>query len=570
MNESMNHEEQTVSKDTSRMIGVAVGVLVLIGVVFLLFNFKKHSQVSQGNEPTFTLPGPLLSKDTVDYSSFQELPTLNWNPNRGILIEDLQVEPEAVSTTSGELPEPLPWFYFSPNVAKVSPTSMANEYQLLEREPFNDYAWYTKAGERYLFKDGEPYNGWYHTRFGALRHYQDGAFDGMYISHENLPRFQARRERLQTMVPQVRPKFFFIEQSGEGQVTAKPEPVSYPVLYKNPERIILSTPPGMEGMTLVDTTETYADMPMEIVEEVTVDETAWVHAYIGYEELGWLPKDDTFTDYVQTYYSERELLDTIEAIAWEEIEQIAARVGVSFINNETMAQVDVNNQAFFPASTQKIFVLGELYHQYSTGELSPDTEVILTNADKVPGAGIIQEHADGTVFTLDELVNLVAIYSDNTAANMLIDAVGGGEVINPSMQGHGFYDTEVTGKYYHDGTWFSTTPHDAARFFALLHNNELNGEPWDELLIEKFQMNTHTFLRTNIWGDTYSWNKSGLGGTEQNDVATFVTPYGSYSLAVYTAEPAYYGAIPAQVAQLSSRIHEAFNTVRSNLWLTVE
>ena len=311
---------------------------------------------------------------------------------------------------------------------------------------------------------------------------------------------------------------------------------------------------------------------MEVVEEVQTYRGTWLHVYIGYDELGWIAKDTTRTDYVPTYYSERELLDEIEYAVMDELQYVDARIGVSFINNETMSQISVQDQSFFPASTQKIYVLGELYHQYKKGILDPyESYVTLYDEDKVPGAGIIQSYPAGSTFAVDELVDLVGIYSDNTAANLLIDTVGGGDTINPHMQNLGLVGTSLYGKYYGgENTYFATTPSDAAKYFALLYNNRVNGEPWDEQLIEKFYLNSHTFLRTLIGGDTRSWNKSGLGSTEQNHVATFVTPYGSYSLAIYTAEPANRDYVAQQIGEISLRVHDIFNELRSQLWITVE
>ena len=90
------------------------------------------------------------------------------------------------------------------------------------------------------------------------------------------------------------------------------------------------------------------------------------------------------------------------------------------------------------------------------------------------------------------------------------------------------------------------------------------------MYIEKLYQNSHNFLRQFIPYTTTGWNKSGLGDPEQNDVATFVTPYGSYSLAVYTEAPWNYSAVGTQMGNLSLRIHEVFNELRLQLWVTVE
>ncbi len=465
----------------------------------------------------------------------------------------------------------LPWFYGSPEVEPVAERSLAQRAPLVHEESLNGFSWRKQGDEVILYQFDSPFTGFHATQFGGWNYFVDGVMQEYYIPLKTTKERLYNRKIMTDLVPIVRPNYIFVEPVGNYAQLIDVKPVSYSILYKDTDNLILTAPPLTKNSRLLTTTEDFYEIPMDVFEEVTTFEGTWLHVYIGYDELGWIKKDDTGEEYVRAYYSEREMLDTIQQVLEEEISMIDARVGASFVNNETMSQISVNNQIFFPASTQKIYVLGELYHQYATGELDPyESTRVLYDSDKVPGAGILQGYAAGSVFTLDELVNLVVTISDNTAANMLIDTVGGGEVINPHIHQMGLYDTYVTGKYYGGDTYFTTTPEDAARYFALLYNNQVNGEPYDEQLIAKFSMNTHNFLRNYIWGDTTSWNKSGLGGTEQNDVATFVTPYGSYSLAVYTAEPLNYSAISSQVGALSLRVHDVFNEIRSQLWVTYE
>lgn len=463
-----------------------------------------------------------------------------------------------------------PWFYGSPNVEDVSEHSKAQRAPLISEESVNAFTWHDMDGQLRLFQEGKPYTGFHGTRFSGWRYFIDGKMQEFQISYTIAKQMAINRQIISDLTPLRQPNVIYFEPTGGYTQFSRIIPVNYPILYKNEEALILTSPPGTKDSRLKTTTDNFYEIPMDVVEEVTTYDGTWLHVYVGYDELGWIKKDDTRTDYVPTYYSERDMLDAIAAVLEEQISYIDARVGASFVNNETMSQISVNNQVFFPASTQKIYVLGEVYRQYALGELNPyETYVTLTNADKVPGAGIIVGYPEGSVFSVDELVNLVVIYSDNTAANLLIDLVGGGDVLNPHVHQLGLYDTYITGKYYSDSTYFTTTPADAARYFALLYNDQLNGEPYDEQLINKFALNTHTFLRMYLW-DVNSWNKSGLGGTEQNDVATFVTPYGSYSLAVYTAEPWYYDGIGEQVGSLSVHVHDTFNAQRALLWETVE
>ena len=576
--------------DRQRILLMVLSSFVIL--CLLLWFFVSLTGVNQfiHKEDQFSIKEPLSSPRGPNLSRYRPLRQVLFDKDMRILVDQLKQDKVNVGVSNrsnepllsevvekeehqveSELPEVIPWFYYSPNVARVSPTSLANRYQLLSKESINDFSWYHKGDQMYLFQFNQPYTGWHNLTFEGWRYFDKGLATDKVISLQESLRLNLQRNIMEELMPNSRQRTAYLLPEGQYATNTRIVPVNYSILYKNQQSMILTSPPGTKGSALLTTTENFYDMPMEVIEEVTTFNGVWLHVYIGYDELGWIKKDSQYNDYVLTYYSERELLDTMEAVLEEEASQMDARVGASFVNNETMSQISYNNQIFFPASTQKIYVLGELYHQYKTEVLSPDTLVTLYDEDKVPGAGIIQTYPNGSQFSLDELVDLISFYSDNTAANLLIDTVGGGEVINPHIHQMGLYDTYIQGKYYQGaGSWFTTTPADAALFFAYLSNNQVNGEPWDGMLIDKFIMNGHSFLRTYIGGETLSWNKSGFGETERNDVASFVTAYGDYSLAVYTAEAYNYDLIAEQMAMLSVRIHDTFNEIRSKLWMTVE
>lgn len=554
-------------------LGLAGGLLLLF---IITLYFIGHSSLSGSKSPVKD-PAPLgqinlMSNDGKLVASVREEKTNVGIANRSQEPLMDKVAAEDDSQTRKNLPDPLPWFYFSPQVALDSPKSLLNRERLVERMSLNDFAYYQVKDQMLLYQGGKPFTGFYNTDFDGWHYYKEGVQEAYRLSSVDSQRLMQERKIMADLTPLIRRNYFFVKAPGANAYLMDSKRVSDQILYKNTQQVILSAPPGAQNSYILATTENFYDIPMEVVEEVQTYRGTWLHVYIGYDELGWIAKDTTRTDYVPTYYSERELLDEIEYAVMDELQYVDARIGVSFINNETMSQISVQDQSFFPASTQKIYVLGELYHQYKKGILDPyESYVTLYDEDKVPGAGIIQSYPAGSTFAVDELVDLVGIYSDNTAANLLIDTVGGGDTINPHMQNLGLVGTSLYGKYYGgENTYFATTPSDAAKYFALLYNNRVNGEPWDEQLIEKFYLNSHTFLRTLIGGDTRSWNKSGLGSTEQNDVATFVTPYGSYSLAIYTAEPANRDYVAQQIGEISLRVHDIFNELRSQLWITVE
>lgn len=77
------------------------------------------------------------------------------------------------------------------------------------------------------------------------------------------------------------------------------------------------------------------------------------------------------------------------------------------------------------ASLIKLPVMIEAYRQAEAGTLSLDDKVTLTDDDKVPGAGILTKHfSEGASFPLRDAIQLMIVYSDNTATNLVLDKIG--------------------------------------------------------------------------------------------------------------------------------------------------
>ena len=76
------------------------------------------------------------------------------------------------------------------------------------------------------------------------------------------------------------------------------------------------------------------------------------------------------------------------------------------------------------ASMFKLFVLGALAHQIAAGRVSWHQELTVTDAQKSPGSGTLQNVPDGTRVSVRQTAAKMIAISDNTAADMLIDLVG--------------------------------------------------------------------------------------------------------------------------------------------------
>jgi beta-lactamase class A len=115
------------------------------------------------------------------------------------------------------------------------------------------------------------------------------------------------------------------------------------------------------------------------------------------------------------------------------------------------------------ASLIKIAVMVETYQQAVEGKVCLTDRVILHDADKVPGSGILTEHfSDGTTISLRDAVRLMIAISDNTATNLVLDKVGIREV-NKRMESLGLPNTRINAKSFRASTT-SVAPERSKKF----------------------------------------------------------------------------------------------------------
>jgi len=104
-------------------------------------------------------------------------------------------------------------------------------------------------------------------------------------------------------------------------------------------------------------------------------------------------------------------------------QQFGARLGVYILDTQTGHTVAYRaDERFAYASTYKVLIAGVLLRTDSDAELAH--VVTYTEADLQSYAPITSKHV-ATGMTVNELIAAALQYSDNTAANLLLDRVGG-------------------------------------------------------------------------------------------------------------------------------------------------
>ncbi|MBX3209626.1 MAG: serine hydrolase [Labilithrix sp.] len=141
-----------------------------------------------------------------------------------------------------------------------------------------------------------------------------------------------------------------------------------------------------------------------------------------------------------TYKEERLELETIARRFEGTLGLCSARI------DAPDAVLEVGGDEVFPAaSVIKIALALEVFCQVEEGALALGERVALKTSDKVIGAGVLAELAEGISPTVGDLVYLAMAISDNTAANLLIERVGSYSV-NARLSALGLKKTRLSGK----------------------------------------------------------------------------------------------------------------------------
>ncbi|MBQ0894484.1 serine hydrolase [Micromonospora sp. U56] len=206
-------------------------------------------------------------------------------------------------------------------------------------------------------------------------------------------------------------------------------------------------------------------------------------------------------------------------------------------------QIAVNG-TFRPkaASVIKLWILVELLRRVDCGQLSLDRGVRVTRADVVGGAGKLKSEPIPQVVTTHRLAEYMIEYSDNTAANVLIDQLGGFAPVNALIDSMNQRDTVLAHKLFDGGADPGkenyTSPDDIISLLGAVWDARILIESSRDLMIGFMRNQTrNSKIPAALPPGTPLAHKTGDDTDASHDVGYCLTPGAETAVAFLTTGP---------------------------------
>ncbi|MEV4432590.1 class A beta-lactamase [Streptomyces sp. NPDC049555] len=221
---------------------------------------------------------------------------------------------------------------------------------------------------------------------------------------------------------------------------------------------------------------------------------------------------------------------------FQELERrFGARLGVYAVDTGTGRDVAYNDGERFPhASTFKALAAGAVLRTYSPNGM--DKQVTYSKDDLVDYSPVTEKHVD-TGMTLRELCDAAVRYSDNTAGNLLLDALGGPQGLNAALKEIGDDATRMERREPDLNRWAPGQTRDTSTPRALA--GDLRAYVLGDVLGKDERGRLTQWLRTNTTGNELiragvpkDWTVgdktgAGKGYGSRNDIAVLWRPKGA-------------------------------------------
>ena len=235
---------------------------------------------------------------------------------------------------------------------------------------------------------------------------------------------------------------------------------------------------------------------------------------------------------------QRLLFQKLESTIQDADKSLDGVMGVYAIDLTTGNTIASNADEIFPtASTIKIPILAELFHQAQQGKLNLSDIYTLKSSDLVGGSGISSAFTPGvTKLTLRDLAALMISVSDNSMTNVIIDRIGIDNV-NALLDSLGLSHTRLRRKMMDikaaaEGRENTSTPHEMSQLLEALYRGEVLNKQFTEDFFNLLSIHKESYLPRLLPEDLRIANKPGELEGVRNDCGIVFTGKRPYALCV--------------------------------------
>ncbi|MEG4278826.1 serine hydrolase [Microcoleus sp. MON1_C1] len=148
--------------------------------------------------------------------------------------------------------------------------------------------------------------------------------------------------------------------------------------------------------------------------------------------------------------------------------------GIFLVDLDTGSYLNFNGDtAFASASTIKVPILVAFFQAVDEGKVQLDQMLTLKPEHIVGGSGEMQDQAPGKKYSALEVAQNMIVVSDNTATNMMIELLGGAEVLNQHFANWGLSTTVLRNNLPDLEGTNTTSPKDLINIIAQVDRGNL-------------------------------------------------------------------------------------------------
>ena len=177
------------------------------------------------------------------------------------------------------------------------------------------------------------------------------------------------------------------------------------------------------------------------------------------------------------------------------IAAFSGQIGFKAVRLGDGLTIEHDASTVFPAaSVMKVWLMIVALQQVQAGTLELHGRIPLPADERVGGSGVLMRLEGGAGLTLLDYINLMIVVSDNTATNIVLETIGGRDVINQNLRIWGAVHTTVVGKLMlpfekknedqKAGKLAEITPADCVRILEQLHADKLLNADLTALALE--------------------------------------------------------------------------------------